>query len=154
MLGITWKLDYGKYFQYQYHNERILSNKSRKKAHTKRKDWAYYSKYIGKIRELYVVKDNNPYPTKVVIKVMPSIDGLMFSCSPTLIKNDLSYTIMDNKSRIQHYSKPLERHVSKNDMLRSKSELFCDDCPKKHKVRFADTKPSSKAVKGLDNNDM
>jgi hypothetical protein len=55
------------------------------------------SNILGKIRELYVVRDNNPYPTRVAIKVMPSIDGLMFSGQLSLIKDEFLYMIIDKK---------------------------------------------------------
>lgn len=85
------------------------------------------SSVLSKVRDLFVIRNNSPFLTKAAIKVLPSIDGLMFSGCLEIINDSTQYMLLDKMGCIRHYSPSLETLVKRKGVMLSTSEIFAKD---------------------------
>ena len=82
------------------------------------------SNLLGTMRNLFAMHKNSPQPIRAVIKVFPSIEGLMFSGCFQLVNDSAQYVLLDNNGNMQEYPDQLESIANRNDVLISAKEIF------------------------------
>lgn len=79
--------------------------------------------FHGNLRELFVIRNNSPHAVKAVIKVLPHLDGIVFSGCFELQNESAQHFILDGNGHVSQYSSALRPFIGRDGILPNYKEI-------------------------------